>query len=307
MNIKRHYTTVILLAIITALVIFGLKNILPRELYVGLSVLMAMLLVISYSVLDIIGFFTNKEWILEEKMWLHKIGKPDTPSLILAQCIWFLPFFTFPTFWGRVTASHDFSNSNPEQASFFLFIYMLFAIILSLFTAEMVGLYRFFSLFKHDRISSMNFKEHEEILKFIKNKKDYKLRFSYYFFALALLISLHSVLRYILENLHDIFFPFTLNDTGLVSRFILYIWYPFLPLAFIVTCFIFFNYYCHQKIFIGLTFATSGNEDKNVIDEVMQSKKELRLGAALSGIFGLISLSILLYLSYFAVIANKNL
>ena len=59
-------------------------------------------------------------------MWLYKIGAPDTPSLILAQFIWYLPFFAFPTFWNSVTDnSPDFSNNNVEQASFFLFIYML--------------------------------------------------------------------------------------------------------------------------------------------------------------------------------------
>lgn len=308
MDIKRHYTTVIILAIINALVIFGLKNILPRELYVGLSVLMAMLLVISYSVLDIIGFFTNKEWILEEKMWLYKIGAPDTPSLILAQFIWYLPFFAFPTFWNSVTDnSPDFSNNNIEQASFFLFIYMLFAIVLSLFTAQIAGLYRLFSSLKCDTINSPDLKKYEEVLLFIKNKRNYKPRFSHYFFTLALVISIHSVLRYTLKDLNDIFFPFLLKDTGLVSRFILYIWYPFLPLAFMAICFIFFNYYCYHKILIGLTFATSGDGDKDAIDEAVKSEKGLRLAAALSGIFWLISLSILLYLSYFAIITNGNL
>ena len=286
MNIKRHYITVISLFLATLLVIFGLKNVLPRELYVGLSILMGMLLVISYSVLDIIGFFTNREWILEEKMWLYKIGKEDTPLLALAQLIWYLPFFAFYAFWNSETGNiQDFSGNDLGSAFFSLFIYMLFTVMLSLFTTQIVGIYSWLSSLKCERENPLRLKKHEEMLIFIKNKRNYKIRLSYFFFILALLNSLTSILRHILKDHNNIFFPFSLNDIGVVSRFIIYIWRLSLPLTFMVICFVFYSYYCSQKILIGLTFATSERGDECVNDEVIQSRRELRIGTVISIIF----------------------
>ena len=150
MNIKRHYTTVIILAIINALVIFGLKNILPRELYVGLSVLMAMLLVISYSVLDIIGFFINKEWVLEEKMWSLDIPIKKSPWTLL----WAMPPFMAITYL-HSTEQGSFSllGAGGVASEFSVSIYLILTLVLSFIAFQLFGINNIFrTLFDDFRV-----------------------------------------------------------------------------------------------------------------------------------------------------------
>lgn len=151
MNIKRHYITVITLFLTTLLVIFGLKDVLPRELYVGLSILMGMSLVISYSVLDIIGFFANKEWILEEEMWRFTPPTKQTvwgvwklvTALMIMTIVFYLQdvkrdFFILPGF-GAVSLG------------FFVFTYSFLVSVLTSMVSYPFGIYRFFSLISRNK------------------------------------------------------------------------------------------------------------------------------------------------------------
>ena len=256
MNIKRHYTTVILLAIITALVIFGLKNILPRELYVGLSVLMAMLLVISYSVLDIIGFFTNKEWILEEKMWSLDIPVKKSPWTLF----WILPPFAVMTYL-HSTEQGSFSllGVGGVASGFSVSIYLLLTLVLSFVIFQLLGIYRFFSFISKNKDKAIGEKIKDRVLAAELLERNWQSKGFYvgiYFFFIVV----NNIFRTLFDHFRTFFIPFGADKTiGTTLSFWAFFGTLFFSLFFVLGAFFIFLSFCTSRLSIALEWLITDN------------------------------------------------
>ena len=256
MNIKRHYTTVFILAIINALVIFGLKNILPRELYVGLSVLMAMLLVISYSVLDIIGFLTNKEWILEEKMWSLDIPIKKSPWTFF----WILPPFAVMTYL-HSTEQGSFSllGAGGVASEFSVSIYLLLTLVLSFVIFQLLGIYRFFSFISKNKGKAIGEKIKDRVLAAELLERNWQSKGFYvgiYFFFIVV----NNIFRTLFDNFREFFIPFGADKTiGTTLSFWAFFGTLFFSLFFILGAFFIFLSFCTSRLSIALEWLVADN------------------------------------------------
>ena len=256
MNIKRHYTTVFILAIINALVIFGLKNILPRELYVGLSVLMAMLLVISYSVLDIIGFFTNKEWILEEKMWSLDIPIKKSPWTFF----WILPPFAVMTYL-HSTEQGSFSllGAGGVASEFSVSIYLLLTLVLSFVIFQLLGIYRFFSFISKNKGKAIGEKIKDRVLAAELLERNWQSKGFYvgiYFFFIVV----NNIFRTLFDHFRAFFIPFGADKTiGTTLSFWGFFGTLFFSLFFVLGAFFIFLSFCTSRLSIALEWLVADN------------------------------------------------
>ena len=271
MNIKRHYTTVIILAIINALVIFGLKNILPRELYVGLSVLMAMLLVISYSVLDIIGFLTNKEWILEEKMWSLDIPIKKSPWTLL----WAMPPFMAITYL-HSTEQGSFSllGAGGVASEFSVSIYLLLTLVLSLATFQLFGIYRFFSFISENKGTAAGKKIRDTVLAAELLERNWQpMVFPIGVFVFFIVMS--NIFRTLFDHFRAFFIPFGADNTiGTTMSFWTYAWGLFFSLFFVLGTFSLFLSFCTSRLSIALEWLVADNPPLYLRNRFTQVIKE---------------------------------
>ena len=301
MNIKRHYTTVILLAIINALVIFGLKNILPRELYVGLSVLMAMLLVTSYSVLDIIGFFTNKEWILEEKMWLFDIPIKKSPWTFF----WILPPFAVMTYL-HSTEQGSFSllGAGGVASEFSVAIYLLLTLVLSFVSFQLFGLYQFFSFISENKGKAAGEKIKNTVLAAELLERNWQPMFfpagMIFFF-----IVMGNIFRALFDHFRAFFIPFGAeNTTGTTVSFWTYAWSLFFSLFFVLGIFSLFLSFCTSRLSIALEWLVADNPTlylRNRFANIIKEASKPSYGYTFRGI-ALFSYAMIFYFLYLSVV-----
>ena len=256
MDIKRHYTTVIILAIINALVIFGLKNILPRELYVGLSVLMAMLLVISYSVLDIIGFFINKEWVLEEKMWSLDIPIKKSPWTLL----WAMPPFMAITYL-HSTEQGSFSllGAGGVASEFSVSIYLILTLVLSFIAFQLFGIYRFFSFISENKGKASGEKIKDTVLAAELLEKNWQ-PMGFAPGVMYFCIAINNIFRTLFDDFRVFFIPFGADNTpATIMPLWTFVCILFFSLSFAFGPFFLFLSFCTSRLSIALEWLVTDN------------------------------------------------
>ena len=301
MNIKRHYTTVIILAIINALVIFGLKNILPRELYVGLSVLAAMLLVISYSVLDIIGFFINKEWVLEEKMWLFDIPIKKSPWTFF----WVMPpFMVMAYLHSTEHGSFSLLGAGGVASEFSVSIYLLLTLVLSFVSFQLLGLYRFFSFISENKGKAVGEKIKNTVLAAELLERNWQPT-AFYTSVTFFVIVINNLFKTLFDDFRPFFIPFGADNTPATTMplwtfFCIF----FFSFSFVMGPFFLFSFFCTSRLSIALEWLVTDNPPlylRNRFANILKEASKPSYGYAFRAL-ALFSYAIFFYFLYVSIV-----
>ena len=182
MNIARHYLTVTVLFALNLAIFFVFRRFMPENIYMAVSLFSAALFMISYSVLDIAGFFTDREWIVDKTMWLLSIT--DEKASLWPQVL----------MWGGYLAiivasilSMGHLSSVSGRLLRAVYINLSFAAVFSFLIAQSGGFYRWVSSVI-DAGEDVFYEKHESLVNHIRSRPVLHVRPLYCCFLAGTLI-----------------------------------------------------------------------------------------------------------------------